>query len=136
MATLEQGIYSYLTNYAGLTAIIGTRVYAFRIPQSVTMPCLTYQRISTPRILTHDTSGASNLAYPRFQFDAWADTYEVAKSITDVVRAALNGKTGNIGSGGYIVTIQASLVDAEEPEIDPEINLFRSRSDYVIWHIE
>lgn len=133
--TIEEGLKTYLTGYAGLTSLISTRVHPMRIPQGATIPCLTYQRISTPRIKTHDSSGSSGTAYPRFQFDAWATTYAGAKAITDQVRAALNGYKGTIGTTNT-VTIQASLVDDEKPEFDSETGLFRILSDYLIWHQE
>lgn len=136
MPTLEQGLISYLKAYAGLSAIIGTRVFGFRIPQKSSLPCLTVQRISTPREQTHDTSGASDLAHPRFQFDAWATTNESSKDITDQLRTALNGKTGSIGTAPYAVVIQGALVDDETPEIDPETEYYRTRSDYIIWYVE
>lgn len=137
MTVLEEGLVSYLSAYAGLTALISTRTYLMLIPQGVTIPCLTLQRISTSRILTHQTSGATgDLARPRFQFDAWATTYAVAKAIIDQVRAALNGKTGEIGSGDNAYTIQAALVEDEVPEYDPETKYYRCRSDYFVWHLE
>ncbi len=112
MASLEQGLLSYLSTYAGLTAIISDRVYYKRLPQGVTLPCLTYWRVDTPRLHTHDVSGASGeLASPRFQFDAWASDPVTCKSITDQVRAALNGKTGSIGTAPYNVTLRAALVE-------------------------
>ncbi len=137
MATIETGIVSYLQSYSGLTSLISNRVYLMYIPQSATLPCLVYSRVSTPRELTHDTSGSAGaLAHSRFQFDAWDESYSSVKSITDQVRAALNGKSGSIGSGGNAVTIRASLVDEESPEYNPETNLYRSRSEYIIWHEE
>lgn len=137
MTVLEEGLIAYLASYAGLTALISTRVYGTRKPQTVELPCLVIQRISTPRELTHDTSGASgDLAHPRFQFDAWATTEASAKAITEQVRAALNGKTGSIGSGGVTYTIQAALVEDEAPDYVPEVDLYRSRSDFIIWHVE
>jgi len=136
-AVLEQGLVSYLTQYAGLVSLISTRVYNFKIPQDATLPCLVYQRISTPRVLTHDTSGSgSDLSSPRFQFDAWATTSSSVKAITDQVRAAMNGKSGTIGTAGNAVTIQGALVDDEAPSYDPDTELFRSRSDYIIWHVD
>lgn len=134
MAILEEGIASYLEGYAGLVALIGTRTYPLRIPQGATIPCLTFQRISTARILTHQTSGATgDLTSPRFQFDAWAETQKSAKQITDQVRAALNGKQGAIGTAPRQVTIRAALAESEAPEYVPEAKLYRSRSDYIIW---
>ena len=137
MTVLEEGLFSYLSTYGGLVPLIGARVYPMRIPQGATLPCLTYQRISTPRILTHDSSGATgDLASPRFQFDAWADTQKAAKAITDQVRAAMNGKTGEIGTAPNNITIRAGLVEDEVPEYFPDARLYRSRSDYFIWHEE
>ena len=137
MTVLENGLVSYLKATAGITTLVSSRIYPFMFPDGVTMPCLVYQRIDTPRTLTHDTSGATgDLAHPRFQFDAWAETYSEVKVITDALRAALNGKTGSIGSGANAFTIQAALVDNEAPEREPETKLYRGRSDYIIWHIE
>jgi len=137
MSALEEGLLSYLTGYAGLTALVSTRVYLFKIPQSATLPCISFQRISTPKITTMDTSGSGNdLAYPSFQFDVWGSAYSTVKPICNQLLAALNGKTGNIGSGANIVSIQASLVTGEAPEYDPETNLYRSRMTFTIWLME
>lgn len=137
MTVLEEGLASYLETYAGLVALIGDRVYPTRIPQGATLPCLTYQRISTPRVMTNDDSGATGtLAHPRFQFDAWATTQKAAKAVTDQVRAALNGKTGSIGTAPNNITIRAGLVEDEVPSFISDAQLYRSRSDYFIWHEE
>lgn len=134
-AVIDEGLISYLQGYAGLVSLIGTRTYSFKIPQDATLPCLVIQRISTPRIHTHDTSGAGgDLASPRFQFDAWGETYSAVKGVTDQLRAALNGKTGSIGTGASAYTIQGALVQDEAPEYDQSTALYRSRSDYIIWH--
>jgi len=137
MTTLEEGLKSYLTAYAGLTALIGTRVYPFRIPQGATLPCMTYQRMDTPRMLTHQSVGATgDLAKVRMQFDCWATTYSSAKAIADQLRAALNGKTGSIGTAPNAVVIRAALVDNEIPEYNPEVDMHRVIADYFIWQEE
>jgi len=113
MTVLDESIYSYLANYSGLTALVSTRIYAFQIPQGATLPCVTFQRIDTPRTLTHDSSGIGNeLANPRFQFDVWATTYASAKAINEQIRAALNGKTGLIGSQVETATVVGTIVNS------------------------
>ena len=134
--TLEAGLVYKLTNTAGISNLISTRTYLARIPQGATLPCLTYQRISTPRLHAHDSSGSAGTAHPRFQFDAWATTYSSAKAITDALRAALNGFKGTITSGADSVVVQCALVEDEVPEPDLGAGLERIRSDYFIWHIE
>ena len=134
--TLEQGLEYYLTHYPGLTALISTRTFLNRIPQGSVIPCLTFQRISTSRVITHDTKGLTGLAYPRFQFDSWAISYASAKAICDQVRAALNGYRGMITVGADSVTIYAALVEDERYNPDLDAGLHRLSSDYVIYHEE
>ncbi len=134
--TIEAGLVYKLTNTAGITSLISTRTYLERIPQGATLPCLTYQRISTVRLLAHDTSGSAGTCAVRVQFDAWAATYSSAKAITDALRAALNGFKGTITSGADNVVVQASLVQSETSLPDEDAGIARVSSDYMIYHIE
>ena len=112
MTVLEESLYSYLVNYTGLVALVSDRVYPFVMPDDATLPNVTFQRIDTPRELSHDSSGIGNeLAHPRFQFDAWAETYASAKAINEQVRAALNGKRGLIGSQIETATVTGTIVN-------------------------
>jgi len=134
MAVIEEGLISYLQGYSGLTALISTRTYGMRIPQSATLPCLVVQRVTTPRISTMQSSGRTgDFISPRFQLDAWAETQSSSNAINEQVRAALNGKKGSIGSGGQAVTIRAALAAEEVPTYEPESELYRTRSEYVIF---
>lgn len=132
MPVIDEGLFSYISTHATMTALIGARVYPFIIPEGATLPCMTFQRISTSRYPSHDTSGTTNLSRPRFQFDAWATTYKGSKDITDALRSILNGRKGTTGN----VTVQGALVVDETPTYEPETKLFRSRSDYFIWVID
>lgn len=134
MAVLEEGLIAYLQNLAGITSLVSTRTYGMVIPQGATLPCIVVTRISTPRTLTMDTSGATgDLTSPRFQFDAWATTQKSSKAINDALRAGLNGKTGSVGSGATTTTVRASLANEEAPTWEPEAELYRNRSEYIIW---
>jgi len=130
MTVIDEGIIAYLKSLAGITALVGDRVYGMRIPQGATLPCINVQRISTPRIVTMDSSGATgDLISPRFQINAWALTQASTKAIADAVRAGLHGKTGSIGG----VTISAALANEEAPTWEPDGELYRCRSDYLVW---
>lgn len=132
MPALEEGLSTFLLATAEVETLVGTRVYGLRIMQGSTFPCITKQRISTPRQITHDMSGSSGvLAHPRFQIDAWGVSEASVKAVADAVRVALNGKTGSLGSGA--VAIRAALVSEESPDYNPETDLYRSRSEYIIW---
>lgn len=132
MTVLEEGLFTYLSTYSGLTTLISTRIYPDFIPVGATMPCATYQRIDTSRDLTHDTSGIGNdLAHPRFQFNSWATTKSSAKAINDQFRVALNGKKGTIATG---VSINCALVANERYAYEPDTQLHSYMSDFIIWH--
>lgn len=98
MATIEESQYSYLV--AQSTAA-GARFYPNVIPQDATLPAVAYQRIDGPRVMVH--SGASGLTFARMQYSCTAATYSAAKALLHQVRAALNGYTGTMGTGGVKV---------------------------------
>jgi hypothetical protein len=133
MTTLDEGIFAYLKATAGITALVSSRIYPLVLPQEPTLPALVVTRISTPRIVSHDTSGATgDLISPRYQFDAWGTSQAATKAIADALRAALNGKTGAAGG----ITLRAALSEDEAHDYDPETGLYRIRSDYFIWYEE
>jgi len=134
MAEIEASLVAHLKATAGIAALVSTRVYGMVIPQGATLPCVVITRISTPRTLTMDTSGATgDLTSPRFQFDAWSETHASSFAISKAIRAAMNGATGSIGSGATTTTIRASLENQYAPTWEPEAELYRGRSEFIIW---
>lgn len=85
---IEATLYNRLSTYAGLTALVGTRIYPLIMPQGVTYPALVYQRISTvPRYACMGTD--VGLVRTRIQVTAWGDTFAEVKAIANQVRQAL-----------------------------------------------
>jgi hypothetical protein len=134
--TIEEGLYTKLSTTVGITNLISTRVYPNKLPQTVTLPAMTYQRIDTPRVHSHDSSGSAGTAHPRFQFDCWAETYSGAKAISDALRAALNGYKGTITSGANTVVVQGALIQDERYDDFADAGMLRISCDYIIWHLE
>ena len=124
---IEECLVSIIT---GGIAALGTRVYPIRIPQNPTYPALAYQRISTPRIMSH--SGASKLAKPRIQLTLWATSYSSLKTLSEALRALLVGYRGTVGG----VSIQALFFDSERDEYDTETQIFQRFIDLIIHHSE
>lgn len=127
---IEEGLIVYLLANAGMSAKIGNRLHELVLPQQPTMPAVVWQRISGPREHTH--SGPSQLAHPRFQFACWDKTLLGAIQTAEVLRAALNGYTGAMGSEESYAVF---LLDDHDP-YDPETGLRRRIADYRIWHKE
>lgn len=126
----ERFVYHRLSTTAGIIALVGGRVFPDVAPTKTPRPYVTFQRISTPRI--RDLQGPANLAYPRFQIDAWADSRDSAKQVIDAVRVAFDGHSGS-QSG---VNVRAVSAQDESAEIDAETGLYRARLDAFIWHEE
>jgi len=130
MAEIEQTLATYLKAYAGLAALIGTRIYPLVLPQNPdggppTLPACTFQRISGAR--AHNQNGRTLLARPRIQIDCWAATYSAAKGVAAQVRAALDGHQGAGDAWG-------SYVDADLDDYDADTGRYRVVVDVVIIH--
>lgn len=95
--TIEEAIYSYLSGESGITDLVGTRIYPLVLPQNTEYPAITYYRVSGPE--HHD----KDVAYPRIQLTAWAETYEEAKTVAAEVKAALQRFKGTMGVPGVVV---------------------------------
>ena len=104
---LEEGLVAHLRADAGIQALVGNgdspetyRIFQELLPQEVTYPVLSYQRISSPHEATLD--GRSTFTPARIQVDCHAETPSAASGLAAAVNTALNGVTGDLGG----VTIQ------------------------------
>lgn len=127
---LEEGIYAHLTDDAGVAALVGTRIYPLQVPQDVTLPAVAYQRISGPRDHAHD--GPTGLVRARVQFSALGSTYLEAKTVTEALRAALDGFKGTMGT----VEVQTVFLENERDEWAEAFRLPVVRQDVIFWYKE
>lgn len=125
---IEEGIYSYLSGYAGLTALVSTRIYPLENPQNVTLPAVCYQLISTPQAPGYTHQGPSNLLMPRFQFDCYAGTSLACRQIAAQVRAAMDGYEGLMGT----VVVAVAQVVSDRAAYEDEPRRFRAGVDVQI----
>lgn len=130
MPDVEDAIFSRLSGFAGLAALIGTRIHPDTLPQEEPLPAIVYQRISTVHHHTHD--GPSKLAAPRFQLTVWAETSKAARAVARQIFLALEGFKGTVSG----VRIDAGLIDNELTDRDPETEEFRRIVEVFIWHDE
>lgn len=99
---IEATLYTRLTTFAGLTALVNTRIYPLICPQGVTYPAVVYQRISTEPRESCMVSDAG-IARARIQITAWAETFTAAKAIADQVRQALQRWTTTGVQGTFVI---------------------------------
>lgn len=108
MATIEEALVTSLTAHTGLSALVGTRIYSVRKPQSPTMPAITYQLVSED--IAHTISTDSGYSRPVFQFDIWAASYSSAKAVLKQLRLALINYTG--GDASVDATLAGNTIDS------------------------
>ena len=130
MADLETVLQTRLSTYAGLTALVGTRVYPIKLPQEPAMPSVTYQRIDGPR--ESGMTQEHGMAHPRIQVDSWASTYGGAKAVAEQVRTALE-RWSNSGTTPEILD---SFIEGDTDLYESEVELYRVSMDFLIWYRE
>jgi len=85
--SFQSDLYGYLTANAGLTALVGTRLYPNEAPNDPVVPFIVYYEFATPR--EQLMSNAVGVSKPRIQYSTYADTYADALAVTDALRAAV-----------------------------------------------
>lgn len=110
--TIEATLFTRLSGFAGLNALVASRIYPLVAPEGATYPLLVYQRISTqPResCMVADVG----IVRSRVQFTAWAETFKAARAVLDQVRQALQRYSASGVQDIYIV--------GENDLYDPEV---------------
>lgn len=123
---IESAIRHILVNDATVKTLT-TRIFPVTIPQDPIYPLILYTKISGMR--DHILQGPSGFAHPRFQIDAFAETYTAAKSLANAIRKALDGYRGTV----LDTRIGSCLIDSERDIYESEIKIYRVSQDYLIW---
>lgn len=87
--TVETDLYDTLAAAAGVTALVSTRIYPIKAPESATQPYIVYSLIQADRFDT--LAGSGDPALYRFQIECIGTTYASSKSVAAAVIAALQG---------------------------------------------
>jgi len=121
--TIETDIAGHLGDYAGLAALVGERIYPVRLPQTPTLPAVTYQRISGTTRYSHD--GDSGLYSARWQFSCWAEHYMEAVAVGAQVKGAVHTWRNAHG--------QPAFVENEVDDYEPATGVYHVMVDATIW---
>lgn len=109
---------------AGLSALVGNKVFALVIPQGTKLPCITFQRIGG--MPANTLSGHSGLEEIDLQIDVWARDYDEAKAIAKAVRAAMPPSGPRFS---------AHLIEDQDLYEDGT-NYFRVNLEFKVWFLE
>lgn len=138
MPTIEEAVYSRLTTFAGLAALIGTRAYPLVIPVDADLPAVAYQTIShNPK---HSMTGPTGLSETRVQISTVADDYAEAKRVDGQVRAAFDAVAFTVlqTTTEPGVHVQGAFIDDGSDGFDAVTFAPRAapviQTDVILWH--
>lgn len=135
MAELESVLYTRLTGFAGLAALVGARVYPLELPQAPTYPAVSYARVSGER--EHGMTEDHGMAHPRIQVDSWATSYAGCLAVARQVRLALQRWADAATDPAVLDSFLDNEIDTIEDVISgSEQRIFRRMQDYFIWYRE
>lgn len=110
---IEHALFSILSNDAGVTALVGSRIYPIMLPQNATFPCASY---STDEGQEDDTfDGQGTFQQINIEVDAWAKTHAEMLTVGGAIKAALKNYSGTV-SGVTIdkIRIESSVCVYED----------------------
>jgi hypothetical protein len=110
------------------------RIYPLQPPSPATLPLITFQRISTPRV--RDFGGDTGLVDPRIQITSWAGSYEEATALAVAVHAALKDLRNEVIGGAGGVFIRNVALDDERPRRETQAVIFQIEQDYIVKYKE
>lgn len=128
--SLDAALYTRATGFAGLTALVSTRLYPDRLPQNPTLPAVVYSRVSGDH--GECMESADGLGEARFNFTAWATTKASAIAIREQLRLCFQSYVGTLS--GIAVTVHQA---ADTPDIWADgDDAFSAGIDFLIYYAE
>lgn len=123
-----------LVGFAGLSALVSTRVHPIVAPQNSAVPFVTYRRISAQRYSGYGED--AGIVSARYQFDAIATDYDTARAVIEQVRLALQRWKSPSSSPEIIDVFCEDERDLPfEPAVQPQ-PLFGASFDFTVHYRE
>ena len=122
---------AHLEAHAGLSSLVGARIYPQILPQNGTLPAVVYQLIS--RTGADTRTEAAGLVATRWQFDVNGRTYAATVSTMVQLKLALESFTNSDPRVDHL------FLDTERDDTEPEFdenNYYRRIIDIMVWHEE
>jgi hypothetical protein len=130
---IHEALYSRLSNFAGLGALVGTRIYPRMLPQDPAYPAVSWFKVSAPR---ESAMGSDpGLVHARFQVSSWGLTLLNTRDTAEQVRLALQRYRGTL-AGTVIQDIFIENEDEIPAELVNGVLVFQIASDFVVHYIE
>lgn len=131
--SLESALFGYLTTDPGVEALVGTRVFPFRVPEGANLPAVSYGRAGAVRLYTYDDFEDTNaFVRARVSFHCWSHKAEEAMQVGEAVLLALSGYEGDMG--GQLIGSSFNVLEMDTYEGDTK--MYRRTLDFHITYEE
>lgn len=125
MTTPTEAVHTVLTGYAGLTALVSTRIYSIIAPQESAKPYLVTQKVSQLRENTMADAGGNGVENQRCRINIYSDTLAESETAAEQVRLAFEA-----AASANFKAVQIFNTDTYEDGT----HLYRVIVDYSIWY--
>lgn len=125
MTTPTEIIHEALTAFAGLAALVSTRIYTLVLPQDVSYPAVTITKVSQLRENTMSNSGGSGVENQRCSIDIFDGTLASCEAVAEQIRLALIAYEST-----NFKAVQVFNLDLYEDDT----KLYHVVVDYSIWY--
>ena len=135
--SVKTALYAELASISNVTNVVSTRIWLGQAKQNETLPYIVYHRLdSTPE---HHMLAQAGIARDMFQIDCYDDDPDDTHDLSEIVRLALNGKTGTIGAGVHTAVVQRmamlnSFDMYEEPIAKGDKGIYSEKQTWEMWH--
>lgn len=131
MKTLKTDLWYFITQDAGVSALIGTKLYPTQAPQNVAAPYVTFQTLNPEFTMAHD--GPTGDRSVTVQFNIVAGNPILLENIGDAITAALvpaGGLRQSIGASNTTFIGRASIDNNIDLGFNADTNEFEKALDF------
>ena len=115
----EQIVKALLTADAGVTALVGTKVWGGIAAQDIATPFVVFRKVSASRDEGMDPAGGSGLVRAQIEVTCVAAEYEDLKALGEAVRVALAYERGTVAGHELLgIFIETEGADEYLPDRD------------------
>lgn len=126
---IESALRSMLLADSAVAALVGTRVYVGRLPQSPIYPAITLEPVSEDD--NNTVASVGDLRWARIEVDAWAESFAAVNALYRAINFALNGKKGTFGNSDIR---SCSSMTGGRYFYEDSVTAHRRLRDYSVWH--
>lgn len=121
--TFEAALKSHLAADAGITALVGDRIWPLVRAQGASLPALTYQRIAgTPSTDLDGLDG--DLTVVLVQVDCWASGFDAARVLAELVRVRIQTAADSFRGN----------LQSDRDFYEDDVKLYRVSQDFSLWY--